>query len=317
MNVRYALSFGAQPPSWDASLWSAEVVNAATEEDWLNCGPVFNTTAHKEYLATCQDNDTWVDSKGDGCAYYRGEIPPHTFTWAGRGGQNRWCTNPWDPPENYADANGISAWDRCCVCKVYKQVQPLKGKIVVVTNGHCGTAAGEYYTDVYGGGFNYAGKAYRAQLAGASGLIHVRPGNWYEDFDSDTPNEDLVPHHPVHTTNHWDSVSNGKKVMPACAMCVRARARCTLERVSCCMPKRAALAFRGSVGAVSSKPLPRSLPFPVSHSAVGCLGDDPRLCHERRRRCARQGRSPGWCKAAYAGPARALAGGDRWCVGWL
>ena len=57
VNVRYALSFGAQPPSWNASIWSAELVNAATEEDWLNCGPVFNTTAHQEYLATCQDDD--------------------------------------------------------------------------------------------------------------------------------------------------------------------------------------------------------------------------------------------------------------------
>ena len=71
VNVRYALSFGAQPPSWNASIWSAELVNAATEEDWLNCGPVINTIAHQEYLATCQDDDTWEDSDGRTCADYR------------------------------------------------------------------------------------------------------------------------------------------------------------------------------------------------------------------------------------------------------
>ena len=252
-NVRYALSFGLQPPSWNASIWHAEFVNAATEEDWLNCGPVFNTTAHQEYLATCQDDDTWVDSKGDGCAaYYRVGV--------GEGGQDDHCTDPGDPPENYADANGISAWDRCCVCKVYKQVQPLEGKIAVMTLGYCGWASVGYWSSLYGSNWNYPGRAYRrayrAQLAGAIGLIQVRRRTWCED----THNEDLVPHDVVHTGNHWDTVSNDKKVMPACAMCVRARARCTLERVSCCMPKHAALAFRGSVGAVSSKLCPaRSL----------------------------------------------------------
>ena len=252
VNVRYALSFGPQPPSWNASIWSAELVNAATEEDWLNCGPVFNTTAHQEYLATCQDDDTWVDSKGDGCAAY--------YLGVGEGGQDDHCTDPADPPENYADANGISAWDRCCACKVYKQVQPLKGKVAVMTAGYCNWAAVNYWdTGLIGSGNMFPLRTYRAQLAGAIAVVIVKREAW--GTLEDPPNEDLVPAEALHDRNHWDDVSNGEKVMPACAVCVRAGARCTLERVSCCMPKRAALAFRGSVGA-PLKTFAPLVPFP-------------------------------------------------------
>ena len=293
VNVRYALAFGAQPPSWNASIWSAELVNAATEEDWLNCGPVFNTTAHQEYLATCQDDDAWEDSDGRTCADYRVGV--------GDGGNHAMCADPADPPENYADANGDSAWDKCCVCKVYKEVQPLKGKVAVMTAGSC------YYAGMYEFAYSpmgygdmqfYTWRAYRAQLAGASGVVLVRHRFWGEN----DPNEDVFPYYKIHEI--YDAVSNGKKVMSACTVCGVGRSRVFVVSVDGCqvaMPKHAALALRGSS-------LVTSLPFPGSHWRVGALGEDPLLCDEWRRWCARQGCTRGGRTAACTAPAGALAG---------
>jgi len=249
VNVRYALAFGAQPPSWNASIWSAELVNAATEEDWLNCGPVFNTTAHQEYLATCQDDDTWEDSDGRTCADYRVGV--------GDGGNHAMCADPADPPENYADANGDSAWDKCCSCKVYKEVQPLKGKVVVVTSGSCAYAGISNWDDLYGSNFNYPGRAYLAQLAGAAALLIVRPRTWHEDGN----NEDLIPHDRLHTCCDWDDVSNGKKSCqrrPCVCACVLV---VSVDGCQVAMSKRAALACCGSVGAPLKTFAPYA-PFP-------------------------------------------------------
>ena len=119
-------------------------------------------------------------------------------------------------------------------------------------------------SEIIGSGNQFPLRTYRAQLAGAISVVIVKRQTW----DEGSPNPDLVPAEALHDRNHWDHVSNGEKVMPACAMCVRARARCTLERVSCCMPKRAALAFRGSVGA----PLKTFAPLAPFPSLTLCSG---------------------------------------------
>ena len=210
MNVRYALAFGAQPP-WDESIWSADIIDAATDQDGKTCGPVFNTTAHQEYLAMCQDDDAWVDSEGRGCDYYRAGI--------GDGVNDDACTDPGDPPSNYADANGNSAWDKCCACKVYKEVQPLKGKIVIMRAGGCNIWGDSMWCSLYGNpGYRYEHyplKAYRAQLAGAIGVVMVRHGNGL------AANEDVIPQSSVHvrvrgSPNTWPSdhwlVTNDKSL---------------------------------------------------------------------------------------------------------
>ena len=86
------------------------------------------------------------------------------------------------------------------------------------------------------------GGEYRAQLAGAVGVTLVQPNNGNEN------DYDLVPYYKIHDI--WDEVSNGKKLMPACTVCVCKRVFVVSMRgCQVAMPKHAALAFRSSVGA--------------------------------------------------------------------
>ena len=152
-------NFGAQPP-WVDGQWNGTLKHTTLDNPggW---GPIRNKTAHEEYLSTCQDNTSWVDSRGHNCAWYAEEgVTP----W------DNGCTDHEDPPENYAQ-DGIDAWQACCACRVHREVQYLKGKVALIPRFSVDYFAGGGWSVYTGSEWAYTLRAWRAQMAGATAAV--------------------------------------------------------------------------------------------------------------------------------------------------
>jgi len=90
--------------------------------------------------------------------------------------------------------DGMDAWQACCVCRVHREVQFLKGKVALISRGPSFSqhAEGIKYGDYYSGSeWAYPLKAWRAQMAGATAVVFYNAVNDDDPGSADEP--DIAP----------------------------------------------------------------------------------------------------------------------------
>jgi hypothetical protein len=87
-------AYAAQDPR-NLSHWQGSLKHAATVENPAAIEPIRNRTAHEEYLLTCQDNVSWVDSRGMSCSDYARSLEDSdelSYDY-GQTPWDNWCTD--------------------------------------------------------------------------------------------------------------------------------------------------------------------------------------------------------------------------------